>query len=212
MRTLAWGRADLLPPGSVGLLGGSFDPVHRAHVALARVALAQLSLRELRWVVAGDPWQKRERIVTASGHRLAMVRQAVADAAEPRFAVETCELHRTGPSFTIDTVMALRAQHPCVPCWVLVLGQDQYARLHTWHRWQELLPLVVLAVAARGGQEVRASAEVEGMAHRRIRLDLPAMEISSTLVRACVARGEDITPMVGGGVAGYIAQHRLYSE
>jgi len=193
----------------IGLFGGSFDPVHLAHLALARSALQQLGLDGLRWVPAGRPWQKAQRQLSAAEHRAAMV--ALMLEGEPRFELDRSELDRSGPSYTIDTVRAWAASEPGIRP-VLILGQDQYARLPTWHQWRELLGLVELAVAARAGQEIRAAAEVELVAHRMQRLDMPTMDISSTLVREQVLRGGDIKPMVGERVAGYIAQHHLYSE
>lgn len=193
----------------VGLFGGSFDPVHLAHLALARSALVQLGLDELRWVPAGQPWQKAGQALCGGEHRAAMV--ALMIEGEARFALDRSELARGGPSYTVDTVQAWRSHEPGVSV-VLILGQDQYARLPSWHRWRELLAMAELAVAARAGQEIRAAAEVELVAHRMQRLDMPAMDISSTLVREHVSRGGDIKPMVGEKVAGYIAQHHLYSE
>ncbi len=196
--------------GPVGLFGGSFDPPHRAHLSLARTALQQLGLAELRWLPAGQPWQKTGRALASPAHRLAMVQALVAG--EPRFVVDSTELDRPGPSYMIDTVEALQSRFPQRREWFLVIGQDQYARLASWHRWQDLLNRLTLAVAARAGQAVIAAPDVAAVAHRVVRLDMPALEISSTLVRGQCQRGEDITPMVGDGVARYIAQHRLYSE
>lgn len=196
--------------GPVGLFGGSFDPPHLAHLSLARTALLQLGLAELRWVPAGQPWQKAGRPLAVPAHRLAMVQALVAG--EPRFVVDPTELDRAGPSYTIDTVEALQSRFPQRRDWFLVIGQDQYARLASWHRWQDLLERLTLAVAARAGQAVTASPEVAAVPHRMVRLDMPGLEISSTLLREHCWRGEDITPMVGDGVARYIAQHRLYSE
>ena len=196
--------------GPVGLFGGSFDPPHLAHLSLARTALQQLGLDELRWLPAGQPWQKAGRQLAAPLHRLAMVQALVAG--EPRFVVDTTELERAGASYMIDTVEALQSRLPQRREWFLVIGQDQYARLASWHRWQDLLKRLTLAVAARAGQAVSAAPEVAAVAHRVVRLDMPALEISSTLLRERCLRGEDITPMVGDGVARYIAQHRLYSE
>lgn len=191
----------------VGLLGGSFDPVHLAHLSLARSALEQLELDELRWVPAGQPWQKAGRSLAGAEHREAMVRLMMAG--EPRFVLDRCELLRQGPSYTIDTVNALLTEQPGQALF-LVLGQDQYARLHTWHRWRELLGLVSLGVAAREGEAVRTPEALAGVEHKVVRLSMPALNISSSAVRAAKARGEDIRPMVGEAVAGYIALHRLY--
>ena len=118
----------------VGLFGGSFDPVHNAHVALARLALEQLQLDEVRWIPVGQPWQK-SRQLSDGADREAMVRLAIAG--EPRFVVDRIELRRRGVSYTLDTVRELAAAEPGTE-WVLILGQDQYASLHTWRDWREL--------------------------------------------------------------------------
>jgi nicotinate-nucleotide adenylyltransferase len=131
----------------VGLMGGSFDPVHVAHVQLAHTALHALNLDQVRWIPAGQPWQKRRQLAQPQ-HRLAMVRLATAH--EPRFVIDSLEIDRPGPSYTLDTVLALQAQHPQVQTWYLILGQDQYAHFHTWHGWEALLQRLTLAVACRG--------------------------------------------------------------
>jgi nicotinate-nucleotide adenylyltransferase len=191
----------------VGLFGGSFDPVHLAHRALARSALAELALDELRWQPAGQPWQKAGQALTDGVHRAAMVELLIAG--EPGFLLDRIELDRQGPSYTIDTVRAVAAQQPGAQLF-LVIGQDQYARLHSWHGWQELLQSVSLAVAARAGEAVSAPPQLRDFRHDMVRLEMPAMNISSSGVRASVSRGEDIRPLVGDAVAEYIALHRLY--
>jgi nicotinate-nucleotide adenylyltransferase len=196
-------------PRRVGLFGGSFNPPHLAHRALADLALQALRLDELRWLPAGVPWQKADQGLVPAKHRAAMV--ALAAEGEPRFVVDDRELHRSGPSYTIDTVNELERETPGAH-FFLIIGQDQYARFHTWHHWRELLPAVTLAVAAREGHTVRPSSAVGATWHRVEVLDLPAMAISATQVRESVARGEDITTMVGGPVAGYIARHHLYRD
>jgi nicotinate-nucleotide adenylyltransferase len=188
----------------IGLFGGSFDPVHNAHLALARHALAELHLDELRWVPAGQPWQKA-RVITPAPQREAMLRLAIAD--EPRFVLERCELHRSGPSYTLDTVRELQATQADAQ-WFLLVGQDQCAGLHTWHGYVELLRLVTLAVAQRPGTADAANAQV--LAAPKIRLSLPAMPVSATDIRARVAAGQDIGALVPPAVAHYIHQHRLY--
>ena len=193
----------------IGLFGGSFDPVHLAHRGLARCALDQLGLDQLLWLPAGRPWQKTG--LASPEHRRAMV--ALMIEGEPRFAVDDSELARDGASFTIDTVRARLAADPDETLF-LVIGQDQYAKLHTWREWQSLLTLVTVAVAARAGEAVTPSAELGGelgaTPHRLLRLAMPEQHISSTEVRELASRGEDICPMVGAAVAEYITQHRLY--
>ena len=188
----------------IAIFGGSFDPVHRAHVALARLALRELALDELCWVPAGQPWQKA-RELTPALHREAMVRLAIAG--EPRFTLSRCELERIGPSFTLDTVRLLQAARPGVR-WVLVIGQDQYAALHTWQGWQDLLGLVTVAVANRPDAPLTADPRVLRAPHEAVAL--PMMDVSSTDIRARIASGERIDDLVPETVARYIESHGLY--
>lgn len=188
----------------IGLFGGTFDPPHNAHVALATLALHELALHELRWIPAGQPWQK-ERIITPAAHREAMVRLAMGD--EPRFVLERCEILRRGPSFTLDTVRELQDALPGAE-WFLVIGQDQYAGLHTWRDWRELLARVTLAVANRPGVAVEPHADVKRVAHRAVPLAM--LDIASTDIRARVAAGQDIASLVPVSVARYIEANHLY--
>ena len=175
-------------------------------MALARVARDALQLDELRWVPAGQPWQKSRRI-SAAAHRQAMV--ALAIDGEPRFALERCELERDGPSYTLDTVRALQAAEPGAR-WYLILGGDQYAGLHTWRDWRELLERVELAVANRPGPTPPVHPDVQRHPHRVV--PLPMLDVASTEVRRRVAAGEAIDDLVPAAVARYIARHSLYTE
>jgi nicotinate-nucleotide adenylyltransferase len=191
-------------PRHIGIFGGSFDPVHNAHVALARLALAELKLDELRWVPAGQPWQKA-RSMTPAVHREAMVRLVIEGV--PRFVLERCELERSGPSYTLDTVRTLQAAEPDAR-WFLVIGQDQYAGLHTWHGWQELLARITLAVANRPDAPLAAAPRVLQVPH--VLVSLPMMDVSSTDIRERIHAGEPVTDLVPQAVARYIDQHHLY--
>lgn len=190
----------------VGLFGGSFDPVHDAHLALAKAALATLALDAVYWIPAGLAWQKGYS-ATAGADRAAMV--ALAIAGESRFRLEGCELERAGPSYTIDTVLELSAREPGTQWW-LILGQDQLARLPTWQRWRELVARVQLAVAARAGDSVRAPADVIAARASLHEIALPALAVSATDIRARVAAAQPIASLVPAPVAGYIAEHGLY--
>ena len=194
-------------PARIGLLGGSFDPPHLAHLALARTALNALQLDEVRWLPAGQPWQKAGRQMAPGAHRAAMVRLLIAG--EPDFQLDERELHRPGATYTVDTVREFRQQQPGVE-FFLILGQDQYGRLDTWHDWQGLLAGITLALAARGGQRPTPPAALSGHPHRLEVLPLPDMPVSSTTLREALAQGDDVSLMVGQAVAGYIAQHHLY--
>jgi nicotinate-nucleotide adenylyltransferase len=189
----------------VGVFGGSFDPVHNAHVALARAALDALALDQVLWVPTGQAWQKA-RPLTAVEHRVAMVQLAIAD--EPRFVLDRIEVDREGPSYTIDTLRALAERRPDAR-WVLIIGQDQYAGLHTWHHWQEVLARVELAVANRPGALVPPHPDVQQQPHRMV--PLPMLDISATDIRRRLAEGRDISGHVSAAVARYIDLHRLYA-
>lgn len=181
----------------IGLFGGSFNPPHLGHLALARAARRELGLAEVRWLPAGQPWQKNPADMAPAHHRAAMVAALIAG--EPGMVRDDIELRRSGPSYTIDTVEALAAAAPGVRWW-LILGEDQHARLATWHRAPELLARVQLAVAARGG-----------IAPHGVRtLAMPRLDVSATAIRAAVARGEDVAPLTGPAVARYIEEHHLY--
>ena len=194
----------------IGIFGGSFDPVHNAHVALARLALAELRLDELVWVPAGQPWQK-QRVVTPAVHREAMLSLAIEG--EPRFTLSRIELKRSGPSYTVDTVREFSAERPGVK-WFLVIGQDQYAGFHTWHGWQDILARVTLAIADRAADHpnvpLNPDAQVLAFPHEAVAL--PRMNISSTDIRERLAHGLDIAGLVPEPVARYIARHHLYQE
>ena len=203
----------------VAIFGGSFDPVHRAHVALATFALTALSLDELCWVPAGQPWQKT-RELTPAAHREAMLRLAIEG--EPRFTLSRCELTRPGASYTVDTVRLLQAARPGAH-WYLLIGQDQYASFHTWHGWQDLLGLVTVAVANRPdvslGQDALAHDALadDALVHDALVLQvpheavaLPMMDVSSTDIRARIAHSLPIDDLVPPSVARYIDLHGLY--
>jgi nicotinate-nucleotide adenylyltransferase len=189
----------------IGIFGGTFDPPHNAHLALARSALDALRLDRLLWVPAGQPWQKA-RTITPAAQREAMV--ALTIAGEPRFAIDRREIERQGPSYTLDTVREIGAEQPGAE-FFLIIGQDQYAGLHTWHGWQELLGRVVLAVANRPGVTARVHADVIRHPHRVVPLAM--LDIAATDVRAKVARGEALTGLVPVAVERYIDQHHLYA-
>jgi nicotinate-nucleotide adenylyltransferase len=188
----------------LGLFGGSFDPVHDAHLALARTALDELRLDRVLWIPAGQPWQKT-RAMTPARHREAMLRLALAG--EPRFVLDRREIERAGPSYTLDTVRELGAEQPDATLFLLI-GQDQYAGLHTWAGWPELLQRVVLAVANRPGALPAVHPDVLRQPHQVV--PLPMLDIAATDIRRRVARGERIDHLVPPEVARYIDQQGLY--
>lgn len=196
----------------VGLLGGSFDPIHQAHLALARAALAHLGAREVQFIPAAAPWQ-RQPLAASPEQRAAMVELAIQG--QPGLALNRIEIERGGPSYTIDTLRALCARPDAAAVrYVWILGADQLANFPTWNDWQEIVGLADLAVAARPGSALEAPAELsrelarQGSALHR----LPMMEIpvSSSAIRRRLAQGEPIDGLVPAPVLQYIRQHRLY--
>jgi nicotinate-nucleotide adenylyltransferase len=188
----------------VGIFGGSFDPVHNAHLALAKLALEQMKLDEVRWIPVCQSSQKTRKL-SAAADREAMVRLAIAD--EPRFVLDRIELRRRGVSYTLDTVRELAAAEPGTE-WVLIIGQDQYATLHTWRDWRELVAQVTLAIANRPDVAATVNEQIAPVPHQIV--TLPMMDISSTEVRRRVAAGESIASLVPPAVARYIEHRQLY--
>lgn len=191
----------------LALFGGSFDPPHLGHLAFARFVADALAPDRLLWLPAGRQWQKPDQVMAPGVHRAAMVARLIAG--EPRFALDQRELNRIGPSFTADTLREFAREHPGAELMFLI-GQDQYARLPTWYQVETVVALATLVVVPRGGEAVVTP---PGLPPHRLRtLALPELPLSSTAVRDAVARGEDISPMVGAEVASYIASHRLYEK
>lgn len=224
----AAGQAAARPaPTAIGLLGGSFDPVHHGHLALARAALRCLPLAEVRLVPAAQPWQKGP--LTDSAQRAQMVRLAIAD--EPGLVLDMHEIERGGPSYTIDTLHALRnalgAQVPLV----LIIGADQLQRLDSWRDWQSIITLAHIAVAPRHGAAAALSPALQAFRERHlappasvaqqpagalVEIDMPAIDVSATELRAALARPsgaqaqERLAASVAPAVLDYIRAHRLY--
>lgn len=190
----------------IGILGGTFDPVHNAHLRIARLALDSLGLARLLWIPTGAP-RYRAAPVAAAEDRLAMLGLALAG--EPRYAIDARELRPEASGYTVDTLAALRAELGPEAEMVLLMGSDQYDKLAGWHRWRDLFGLARIAVFARPGWAPEASAEVRA-AGPVLRVDMPPLDISATEIRARVARGEDVSGMLPPPVLDYISTHRLY--
>lgn len=186
-------------PASIGLLGGSFDPVHHGHLILARDAVEALGLDELRFIPAA-----RNPLKATGGApgelRLAMLRAATAD--ELGFAVDDVELHRPPPSYTVDTVAAIARRFPDARLTLLV-GEDNVPGFPRWHRWEELRAAVGIVVLRRGSGE-------EPMPFRT--LTARRLDISATEIRNRVAAGRSIRYLVPEAVREIIAAHGLYRE
>lgn len=188
----------------IGVFGGTFDPPHLGHVAIALEVRHLLALDEVVFVVAGDPWQKSgERIITSAAVRVAMTEAAIAGA--PGVRVSTIEVDRTGPSYSVETLEALRAVDPDDE-FFLIVGSDAAAGLDSWHRAPDLAELATIVVVDRGGRE--GGRPPAGWPFALV--DVPALEVSSSDLRRRTAAGAPIRGMVAAGVADLIDQHRLY--
>jgi nicotinate-nucleotide adenylyltransferase len=192
-------------PQRIGILGGAFDPPHNAHVAMAEAALAQFSLDELRVIPTGDAWHK-PRDLSSGVHRAEMARLAFGHLSKVK--IDEIELCRQGPSFTIDTLRALKHQLPEAQVF-LFIGADQGKSLATWREIKEIAQSAIICVAEREipglPESVVPSHDIPTQA-----LKLPVLPHSATQVRARVAQGQTIDALVPKPVALYIQRHHLY--
>jgi nicotinate-nucleotide adenylyltransferase len=215
------------PAGPIGFLGGSFDPVHAGHLQLARDAWRALALRRLVFVPAGQPWQKPS--LTPARERVRMLELALAG--EPAWGIDLREIERAGPTYTVDTARALRAEAGPDRPLVWILGSDQLYRLSTWHRWQELGGLLHIACADRAGEPPGSARELDpllqdflreragtpaDMARRPaglvLRFAMQPVDCSATALRAALRAGDRAGPLpcLPEPVRQYIRLHHLY--
>lgn len=194
-----------------GVLGGTFDPVHNGHLALAAAAKEQLRLERVLFVPAGQPWRK-DREITAAEHRIAMLRLAIAG--EPAYELSTVEVERDGPSYMVETLEELAGKYPGEEL-VLILGEDALADLPNWKDAGRIHDLAVLAVAPRRGRRLSRDDSwrvMPGISERLEWLEMAAVEASSTSIRARVRRGSPVRGMVPAEVEEYFRTHRLYAR
>ncbi len=192
------------------MLGGTFNPPHVGHLALARAAASQLGLARVLLTPALVPPHKQIERDPGAERRLRMCRLAVAE--DPRLEVCALELDRPGPSYTLDTLRAIHSDHPGVQM-TLIVGADTARTLASWREPREILRLARLAVAERDCAEredvLGALAQLDGE-RRTVFLDMPRVRVSSSMVRERISAGEPIDELVGPAVASYIAQQHLY--
>lgn len=209
--------------GPIGILGGTFDPVHAAHLRIAQLALDVLRLALVLWIPTGRPGY-RDAPVAGAEDRVAMLRLALAG--EPYYAIDERELADGASGYTVDTLAGLRAELDSDRALVLLMGDDQFSKLDTWHRWKDLFTLAHIAVFARPGEslapdpavaaELAARGDRAGGSWRErgagavIRVEMPPLEISATDLRERIARDEDVSTWLPASVIGYITDHGLY--
>lgn len=185
----------------VGILGGTFDPIHIGHLVAGDQACEQLNLDEVVFVTAGDPWQKSDHELSPAQHRLAMVNLAVAD--HPTFVSSAIEVNRPGPTYSIDTVRELSAGSTDL---FFILGEDAFAGIDSWHEAEQLKSLVHFAVCTRPGSPDRLLND-----HSTV-VPIPELDVSSTIVRDYVRSGRSIRFLTPEPVIRYIHDHKLYRD
>jgi nicotinate-nucleotide adenylyltransferase len=206
-------------PGSLGIFGGTFDPIHVAHLAVAEEAAEALGLERVLFIPAGVPPHKPGAPITPAEHRLAMVELAIAG--NERFAVDRLELERAGPSYTVDTLEALLARRDddvtaVAPDLCLILSADAFLGLMTWHQPRRVLELARVVVAPRDGYPDAGPAflarHLPDLADRAVFLDGPRLRLSASGLRERAAAGRSLRYLVPDAVAAYIGDHGLYQR
>ncbi|HEY0664453.1 MAG TPA: nicotinate-nucleotide adenylyltransferase [Gallionella sp.] len=212
----------------VGILGGTFDPIHYGHLRLAEEMLELAHLGEIRFIPAGTP-PHREVPQVAAQHRSAMVKLAIAG--QPAFVLDEREVGRAGKCYTVDTLRELRAELGAQRPLCLLMGGDAFLQLHTWHEWEQLFELAHIVVGHRPGFALderisAATPELRRQYQQRqctvaslsrqpgggvVELAIPKLEISATMIRSRVAEDRSIRYLLPNAVADYIHQHNLYN-
>jgi nicotinate-nucleotide adenylyltransferase len=191
----------------VGVMGGTFDPIHHGHLVAASEVQSWFNLDEVVFVPTGEPWQKAAREVTPAEHRYLMT--VIATASNPRFTVSRVDIDRGGPTYTIDTLRDLSAAMPDTDL-MFITGADALAEIFTWRDAAELFALAHFVGCTRPGYEMD-QAMLDGIPPERVTiLEIPALTISSTDCRDRTAKGEPVWYLVPDGVVQYIAKHKLY--
>ncbi len=195
----------------IGVLGGTFDPLHNGHLLIARETMKQLGLDEIIFVPAGRPWLKENTPITPAEHRVAMVRLAIKG--EPTFKLSTVEIERPGPSYTVDTIAAMKKRYTGDDI-CFIMGWDSLSQLPRWREPDRLITLCRLVAVARPGYPRPDLAALEkaipGLSRSVVLFDEPQVDIDATGIRERVARGEPVSDLVPGAVERYIKEHKLY--
>jgi nicotinate-nucleotide adenylyltransferase len=194
----------------IGVMGGTFDPIHHGHLVAAEEARWQFGLDRVVFVPTGQPWQKPVGVSPAEDRYQMTV---IATASNPTFTVSRLEIDYQGPTYTVDTLRRLRAEQPEGTRLLFITGADAVLQLLTWKEPDQVLALAELIAATRPGFDLDSLInQVPGAARRVHRLDIPALAISSSDLRGRVARGAPIQYLVPDGVARYIHEHELYGR
>ena len=220
---------------AIGILGGTFDPVHLGHLRLAEEMREHFALTEVRFIPAGDPYQKTRadgsarRSITPAAQRMTMLRDALRP--NPHFTADEREMHRSGPSYSIETAVELRREFGASAALIWLVGSDTFLGMPTWQRWNELFDHVHVAIAERAGNTGWRNAMADALLEqfeRRVTetaqdliaapagrvavVSMTALDISSTAVRAQLKAGQSARYLVPESALDYIQQHQLYSR
>jgi nicotinate-nucleotide adenylyltransferase len=195
---------------NIGVLGGTFDPIHIGHLVVAEEARIRLGFKEVLFVPAGQPRLKLDRNITSAVHRVEMVRRAIAD--NTHFKLCTIEVERPGPSYTVDTLTRLQKQLGSEASLLFIIGRDTLAELPLWKEPEKLIQLCRLVVAPRLGSKDLKHLEtaIPGLLDKVIQLDMPVIGISSSGIRQRIAQGLSIRYWVPAEVEKYITEHKIY--
>ena len=197
---------------NIGILGGTFDPIQLAHLAVAEEVRVRLDLAEIIFVPAGRPWLKANSPIAVAEHRAQMVRLAIAG--KPYFKLSTVEIDRAGPSYSVDTVAELQGQLGAGDELFFILGWDSLAELPQWHEPARLIEMCYLVAVPRVGYSrpnlKKLKAAIPSISQRVTLLDTPKIDISASVIRDRVARGLSVRHLVSEPVNRYIKEHKLY--
>ncbi|MEX0755837.1 MAG: nicotinate-nucleotide adenylyltransferase [Actinomycetota bacterium] len=191
----------------LGVMGGTFDPIHNGHLTTAEEALVQFGLDEVVFVPTGSPWMKQHEVVSPSEHRYLMT--VIATASNPRFSVSRIDVDRDGPTYTIDTLLALADEHHDAELY-FVTGADAILEIFDWKDPADLLGLAHFIAATRPGYDLTALEASTATRERVSVMNIPALAISSTDVRRRVREGRPIRYLVPEGVKSYVEKTGLY--
>ncbi len=197
----------------LGILGGTFDPIHHAHLVLAEEVRHQLDLDLVLFVPAGDPPHKPGRPVSAAHHRLRMLELAIAG--KSYFVISDVDLDRPGPSYTVEALHLLRREWGPTPSFFFVEGADSLAEILSWYHPERLIDLAEIAVVDRPGVQVDLAdleQRLPGLSARLHWVRMPLLDISASDIRARVRDGRPISYLVPAAVEAYIVEHGLYRE
>ena len=199
---------------NIGVLGGTFDPVHSGHLVIAEEARLRFGLNKVLFVPAGQPWLKTNSKITAAAHRVEMLKRAIADNAG--FELSTMEIDRPGPSYSVDTVAVLQQQSGAGAKIFFLIGWDSLSELPQWKEPARLIQLCKLVAVTRPGfsrPDLKSlEPSIPGITQSMVWLDIPPIDISSSDIRDRVAQGLSIHSLVPDDVESYIAENKLYRK